>query len=96
MDENKTTIGEEVEMIVLAFIRSIVFGGSGCYLTYFGVCCIFDFILKETDGFWEILSLIIGIPVSLIGILFFFVNLYLLLCACRYCSDFAKIEITKF
>lgn len=94
MDENITTIGEEVEAIILSFIRCILSGGAGCYLTYFGVCCIFDFILKGPNGWEPILSLIIGIPVSLIGILLFFLNLYLLLGVCRYCSDFAKIKIT--
>jgi hypothetical protein len=94
MNEEKTTIGEEIDAIILTFISHIVQGGVGCALLYYGVEAIYDFIIDKVNGFEAILCIGLGIIMCLIGIFFFLAHFILLLSVCRYCSEFAKTEIT--
>lgn len=94
MKEIKTTIGEEIEEILFAFAKHIIFFGVGCFCIYLGVVAILDVILDKTNQFETILFIPLGSAMTLFGIFFTLGNFFLLRNIVRYCSKFAKTEIT--
>ena len=94
MNEEKTTIRREIDKILLAITKHILFCGFGCFCTYLGVVAILDVILDKTNQFETILCIPLGIIMTLFGIFFTLGNFFLLLGVRRYCSKFVKTEIT--
>jgi len=94
MIEEKTTIGKEIDEIILTFVRCVLVGGLGCFCTYLGVTGILALVLDRANDFEAILSIVLGIPMTLFGLFLILGTIFNLKDIVRYCSKFAKTEIT--
>jgi hypothetical protein len=94
MNEEKTTIGKEIGEIILTFVRCVLVGVLGCSCTYLGVTGILSFVLDKANDFEAILSIVLGIPMTLFGLFLILGTIFILKGIVRYCLKFAETEIT--